>query len=942
MKHTSFIVSFVWLLGSATAFAQQLTLHYDKPAAQWTDALPIGNGRLGAMLFGGAEYDRIQFNESTLWSGRPRDYQRDGAVQYLPQIRQLLAEGKQKEAEDLAGAHFMGRKDPDEKEYAALRAAWYNEVRRDTAAAAAAYDDSHWKNITLPAWNGWETAGLEGLDGAVWLRTSFTLPAQWAGKDLVLELGRIRDADITYINGYRIGQTEGNDKRSYIIPAGRLVPGSNQLSIQVINYFDKGGLVGVKGNEWPFLVYPEGDRPRAIQLPAQWKYQVQNDNPPAFPQYEASYQPFGDLYLQFAKQAPVTNYKRSLDITNAVATTSYQSNGVTFTREYIASAPAQSVIIHLSANRPGSISFGASLSSPHRGYTLRRINDNTIGLYIQVRNGALKGVAFLHIEATYGHATPHDSRLTSHDSSLTITNADQATITLTAATNFINYKDISGRPEASGETVLQKLVNTSYDALKAAHIKDYQSYFNTFSIDLGHGKNDSLPTDRRIASFNAVDDPGLVSLFMQYARYLLIAASRPGGQPANLQGIWNDLLTPPWGSKYTTNINLQMNYWPAELLHLSACTAPLVKAIDELGEAGRAVAREHYGAPGWVLHHNTDLWRGTAPINASNHGIWPTGGAWLCHHLWEHYLFTQDKQFLQQQYPVMKEAARFFLHNLVTDSATGWLISTPSNSPEHGGLVAGPAMDHQIIRQLFSDCIAAAGLLNTDAPLRQQLRDAYRRLAPNQTGRYGQLQEWLEDKDDSTDHHRHVSHLWGVYPGTDITWRHTPENIRAARQSLLFRGDEATGWSIAWKINLWARFKDGDHALRLLSRLLSPASETGGDKAGLYTNMFDAHPPFQIDGNFGAAAGIAEMLLQSHDEGIDLLPALPAALPNGNVQGLCARGGFVVSLQWARGKLKQADILSTTGGDCTIRYGKTTRRLKTIKGKTYKLNSLLN
>ena len=923
---------FLILLGILPYITNAQMLWYTRPAAKWTDALPIGNGCLGAMVFGGIDTDRIQFNESTLWSGRPRDYQRNGAVQYLPQIRKLLSEGKQKEAEDLAGQQFMGTRDHDPKEYGTLRAAWSTQMRADTAAAAPAYDDAGWKTMNLPAWNGWETAGLEGLDGAVWFRTSFVLPQQWSGKSLVLELGRIRDADFTYINGYRVGQTEGNNKRVYSIPAQLLVPGKNTLSIQVLNYFDKGGLAGAKGKEWPFIVYPETGRDQALSLPAQWKYHVQNDNPPAFPQYEASYQPFGDLLLNFMPQPNPTAYSRSLDIARGISSVTYEAGRVQYTREYIASAPGNAVIIHLTANRPGALNFSAALRSAHQGFTTRRINDSTLALYVQPRNGTLKGVAWLRISAR---------QVVADSAAITIRNANEATLILVAATSFVNYKDVSGRPEEACEAAMKQLSGLSYETLKATHIKDYQSYFNTFSIDFGRGKNDSLPTDRRIASFNAVDDPGLVSLFMQYARYLLIASSRPGGQPANLQGIWNDLLTPPWGSKYTTNINLQMNYWPAELLHLSACAEPLVKAIGELGETGRATAREHYGAPGWVLHHNTDLWRGTAPINASNHGIWPTGGAWLCHHLWEHYLFTQDKHFLEKQYPVMKNAALFFLHFLVKDSATGWLISTPSNSPEHGGLVAGPAMDHQIIRQLFDDCITASIVLNTDMALRQQLKDAYRQVAPNQVGRYGQLQEWLEDKDDSTDHHRHVSHLWGVYPGTDITWRHTPEDMKAAKRSLLFRGDSGTGWSIAWKINLWARLKDGSHAMGLVSRLLSPADESAGESAGLYTNMFDAHPPFQIDGNFGAAAGIVEMLLQSHDDGIELLPALPAALPNGDIKGICARGGFVINMQWEKGKLKQAELLSTTGGTCTIRYGNLTRQLNTIKGKTYKLDSLL-
>lgn len=923
------LLLFFFFLASAS-YAQDLKLWYLRPAVKWTDALPIGNGRLGAMIFGGTNIDRIQFNESTLWTGRPRQYQRSGAVEYLQPIRQLLAEGKQREAEALAEQQFMGAKDPDDKEYPGLKIGWREKIRGDTSAAAAGYDDSNWNTMALPTPNGWEEAGLEGLDGAVWFRASFTLPSSWQGKDLVLELGRIRDADISYVNGYRVGETEGANKRVYTIPAAACVPGKNSISIQILNYFDKGGLTGVKGKEGALLVYPQGEREKALHLPAYWKYWVQDNDPPAFPQYEASYQPFGDLFLQFAPQDAATSYRRELDIANATATTTWQSGGIQYTKEYLASAPAQSLIIHLRASHPGSISFTAWMLSPHQGFTMRKIDDNTIAMEVQVRHGALKGLAYLHVETKNGTVFAGNT--------LSITNADEATLYLSAATNFINYKDVSGQPEASCRAVLQKLAGRDYEALNAEHISDYQAQFNTFSINLGNGKNSALPTDQRIAAFNATDDPGLLSLFVQYARYLLISSSRPGGQPANLQGIWNSELTPPWGSKYTTNINLEMNYWPAEVLNLSGCTKPLVAAIDELSETGNATAREYYGAPGWVLHHNTDIWRGAAPINASNHGIWVSGGAWLCHQLWEHYLFTQDKGYLQQQYPVLRQAARFFLSFLVKDSATGWLISSPSNSPEHGGLVAGPAMDHQIIRQLFSDCIVAAQVLNTDAGLRQQLKDAYRQIAPNQVGRYGQLQEWLQDIDDTTDHHRHISHLWGVYPGADITWKNNPEDMKAACQSLRFRGDSGTGWSVAWKINCWARFKDGNHALRLVSRLLSPADESAGEKAGLYKNMFDAHPPFQIDGNFGGAAGIAEMLVQSHDGCIELLPALPAALPAGELKGICARGGFVLSIKWKAGKLQQAELLSTAGGNCTVKYGNRNKQLKTIKGKTYQLN----
>ncbi|WP_461111793.1 glycoside hydrolase family 95 protein [Spirosoma jeollabukense] len=920
---------------------QPLTLWYKQPANQWVEALPIGNGRLGGMVFGGILDDHIQFNEATLWTGEPREYQREGAAQYLPQIRQLLAEGKQAEAEKLAQDKFMGRQS-NEEGYAQKKETWFARVRHLSNVAsnptATTFHDQSWKTMNVPTADGWEKDNLEGLDGAVWFRTTFDLPEAWAGKDVVLDLGRIRDQDFTYLNGELVGSDEGIAKnRRYKIPASKLKAGKNQLAIQVINLFDKGGFIGVKTGQPTFVVYPEGQKPTdGVPLSKPFKYWVQDDAPPAAPRYQADYQPFGDLRLRFKDAGPVTNYRRELDLTTAVSRVTYQANGVNFTREYLASAPDQVMAVHLKASQPGQISFEATLSSLHKGSSVRQIDNQTIALSVQVRNGALKGESLLYIQTQKGQITVSEGKLI-------VSGADEATLYLTAGTNFKKYNDISGDPATMSQRPLQALRTKHFDAVKAAHIKDYQTYFTTLTLDLGTSPNQGLPTDERLQQFEKSNDPSLAALYLQYGRYLLISSSRPGSQPANLQGIWNDLLTPPWGSKYTTNINLEMNYWPAEMLNLSACHEPLFAAIDELVESGRKTAKAHYNTRGWVMHHNTDLWRGTAPINASNHGIWVSGGAWVSHHLWEHYRYTQDRVFLQKRaYPVMKEAAQFFVDFLVKDPKTGWLISTPSNSPEHGGLVAGPTMDHQIIRDLFKNCIAASEILGTDATFRDTLKTMYGQIAPNQIGRHGQLQEWLQDIDDPKDTHRHVSHLWGVFPGTDITWDETPDLMKAARQSLLERGDEGTGWSLAWKINFWAHFRDGNHAYTMLKLLFRPAiSPEGTMGGGSYPNLFDAHPPFQIDGNFGGASGIAGMILQSEGQSIDLLPALPNAFPTGYINGICAQGGFVLNIRWQQGHLIGVDVTSRAGQPCVLRYGDKRMRLTTQKGKTYRLNGEL-
>lgn len=786
MKNILSILScLVFLIGCTTEEkkpASTYQLWYDQPSAEWTDALPVGNGRLGAMIYGKTAEEVIQFNEETLWTGQPHDYTHEGAADYLDDLRNLLWEGKQDEAHQLGNEHFMS------------------------------------------------------------------------------------------------------------VPLGQL-----------------------------------------------------------------SYQPFGDLLLQFAGHEDVTNYRRDLDLETAVATVRYEKDGVRYTREIFASHPDEAIFVRLTASEPGALNFSGSLRTPHQRFE-RSADGNRLILKGQANDYPQAGrnaeasypkseVAF---EAQLQFFAP-DGEISAGDTSIAVANATEATLVLVGATNFVDYQDISADPAERCRNYLSKIDPADYEQIKAAHIDDYRQFYQRLQIDLGQSELSNRPTDERLESFYEDNDPNMVALLYQYGRYLLISSSRPGTQPANLQGLWNDRLTPPWDSKYTTNINTEMNYWPAEMTNLSECADPLFAMIRDLSETGQNVAKVHYDMPGWVFHHNTDLWRGAAPINNANHGIWVTGGAWLCQHLWQHYEYTGDEDFLRNTtYPILREASRFFVQYLAPyPENPDWLVSGPSNSPEIGGLVMGPTMDHQIIRNLFANTIEAAEILGVDHDFMAEIEAKRARIAPNQIGQYGQLQEWLEDKDDPTNQHRHVSHLWGLHPGSEIHPLTTPELAEACKVTLAHRGDGGTGWSRAWKINFWARLLDGDHSFLMLKNLIVPAGTERLDydnRGGLYRNLFDAHPPFQIDGNFGATSGITEMLLQSHlrdedgDYYLDLLPALPTALPSGKISGLRARGGFEIDLEWAEGVLVQVTIESLLGKNATIRYQGQERGIELKKGGPLTLN----
>lgn len=628
------------------------------------------------------------------------------------------------------------------------------------------------------------------------------------------------------------------------------------------------------------------------------------------------YQTGGSVILNFPDHQEYQNYYRELDIESAVARSRYTVGDVTYTRQVFSSFADDVIMMQITASKKGALNFEMEYANPSD----HQVFKSGESLILEGRGSTHEGIKGQIIYQEQTVVKNKDGIVEVTNNKITVSGATSVVLYISIATNFVNYKTVDNDHGSRAARKLSSAQKKSFQEALKQHIAIYNKQFARFKLDLGEKADaKNMTITERIDNFKTTQDPSLVALLVQFGRYLLICSSQPGGQPANLQGIWNRSMNPPWDSKYTVNINTEMNYWPAEVTNLSETNEPLFQMIKELSESGRETARILYGADGWVTHHNTDLWRVTSPIDFAAAGMWPTGGTWLTQHVWEHYLYTGDKKFLAELYPVMKGASDFILSILIAHPKhPDWLVISPSISPEHGPISAGVTMDNQLAFDILTRTALASKILGQDPDYQTKLVSTARQIPPMQVGRYTQLQEWLEDLDDPKSDHRHVSHLYGLYPGHQISPYRTAELFEAARNSLLYRGDFATGWSIGWKINLWARLLDGNKAYRIIDNMLTLADKMSPE-GRTYPNMFTAHPPFQIDGNFGLSAGVAEMLMQSHDGAVHVLPALPDLWGEGSVVGMVARGGFHVDMNWKDGSIENMTITSKIGGNLRVR-----------------------